>query len=177
MLTPFRRRALGLLLLLPLLLVGCDSDGEDDELEGAPLPSNVVTVSESEPNDDLSSYQVLDGAGPFLVLGRANSDDGDSVSVGNGAGLSDDLEDFYALETQGAGPVVTLSAFSEDLDLYVFGPADASGNVDLAGSSTGAAERERVDASQLAPGVYLIAVSFFDARGATGQTDYRLLIE
>ena len=174
------RTRLAFLLAVSLALAGCDSDGRDPGTGSPPprpAPGNAVTVSESEPNNDLSSFQELDGPGPFLVLGRAESSDGNALLIDLGDGLTDDLEDFYALRTTGSGPTVTLSGFSENLDLYVFGPATPQGNVDLAGSATTQDAAERVDASDQPAGTYLIAVSFFDARGEEGQTTYRLLIE
>ena len=83
------------------------------------------------------------------------------------------MEDVFALTTTAPGLRITLSEFSEDLDVFILDPADLT----ILASSNGENNPETIDASTLPAGDYLIVLSFFDGTGETGETTYRLEVE
>ena len=144
---------------------------------------SALMIDEIEPNDDIDQAQQLGGASPIVVNGVAeHSDDGDITVTYDGGtpddpadDTDDDLDDLYLVTTVAPGLTFTVNGFTRNLDLVLLNPE----SLDILGAATSNATsgEERVEVADLPAGSYLIAVNFFEAGGATGQTNYQLRVE
>ena len=131
-------------------------------------------VAEIEPNNSDTQAQRLEGASPIVLEGTAASNDMGSITYTlPSSGNVDDMEDLFSITTTARGLRVVLSDFTSDMDVYILNPEDLV----ILGQSNGEDEPEEINVGNLPPGDYLIAVSFFDADGTTGDTPYRLRLE
>ena len=121
------------------------------------LASNLIT--EIEPNNKPEQAQLLSGASPLVLNGRAEvQDDGDIILAF--ADEEDDLEDLFKVITTAPGLNIFLDGFASDCDIYLFN-ADLS---EIIAESNVADENppEEIDQPELEAGTYFIAVSIYD---------------
>ena len=168
-----------------LLLAGCDSRGEleyDDSLppgtgggggaqEEEEEEEGISGLPEQEPNGGGigSNLQIYEMPSPLVIAGSVQSNDDGSSLLGS----VDDYEDYFAVRTLGS-PTATLSSYSANLALAIVGPLDDEGGFGGSAVSNGDGPTETVSLS--GSGVYLIAVSFYDADGSEGASDYQLRV-
>ena len=181
------RLALLFALCLTLPLAGCDtrtglertnpppstpgtgggSGGDNGEEE----PPQDNAIPEQEPNGGgfAGGLQPIERPSPLVIAGSVQSDDAGSSLLGR----ADDFEDFFAVSAS-SGPTATLSGYTGDLHLAIVGPIQGGGEFGGADFSNGSGQTETVSLSSLGEGVYLIGVSYYDADGSEGESDYRL---
>ncbi|GEM_PF-2682375 len=137
----------------------------------SPLTRNVI--DEIEPNNKPSQAQILAGASPLTLKGRAEVKDAGEIMISFTDGTDDDLEDLFKVTTTATGLTITLDGFASDCDLYLFN-SDLSEIID---ESINADENppEEIDRPDLAAGTYFIAVTIFDPDPIGGDTTAYML--
>ena len=129
-----------------------------------------TTVSEAEPNNAPAQAQDVGAALPITISGTAENTDAGTLGITFTGGTRDDLEDLYLVTTSGPGLTLSLSGYTQDLDLYLLDRTAAS----LLGSSNSVEPTETIDLPDLPAGTYLVGISFYDAGSETGSTAYTL---
>ncbi len=132
-----------------------------------------TSVTEAEPNNSVAQAQLLAGASPITATGAAQHSDVGGLTVSYQGGVVDDFEDLYRITTTTTGLSLALGSFNRDLDLFLLNSAGTQ--IVASSNQAGETTPEAISQPSLPPGTYLVAVSFYDGTGETGQTAYGLV--
>ncbi|MEL6611666.1 MAG: S8 family peptidase, partial [Bacteroidota bacterium] len=134
-----------------------------------------TSVAEAEPNNTIPTAQPLGGSTPITVAGSIESSDNGDVTVTYQGGVVDDFEDLFRVSTTTTGLTLTLSDYTQDLDLVLI--EEDNGGLSIVDLSASVEATESISAPALAPGTYYVGVSFYDGEGQSGTSSYRLVVD
>ena len=137
----------------------------------------VETINEIEPNNDVTTAQMLNGPTPIVVKGTAEtSDDGSVILRGPRGSDADDFEDLYIVTTSDTGLAIRLDGFTSDCDLRLARLNTFNASLDWS-VNVGPTSPEDILCTTCPPDSYLVGVSIYDpAPQGANTTAYTLTL-